>query len=141
MGQFTTQDLSSAAERAFIDPKKVSLVRKVIDKTNQGKILWQRSSTDFSASVGNSLSMNFIYSSGLLVDQWKQFTVRDDRGQEILEVPNLGSGAYRGAIAALSGRAVCPRDALEEAVDELFDVVSKHRSKDLEKAIQILDRV
>lgn len=120
----------------YVDPKKVDLVKKIATKTREGKISWERSPIDFSASVGTALKLSFIYSSGLLSNQWKQFTVRDDKGREVLEVSNP-----EVTLGSLLTGTTASKDPLVESVDELFKAVSGQVKGDLEKAIEVVDRV
>lgn len=119
---------------AYEDPRRLELVQRIIQRTKEGKIPWRRSPTDFTATVGNKLSLSFVYTYGSLVPYptWKLFTVRDEQGSELLEIGN----AF-GEVNPL--RATWP-DSLSEAVNQLFLTVETAVKGDIDKAIEIVEK-
>ncbi len=117
--------------------KQVELVRRIIEKTQQGKILWSRTKTGMSATVKGQMSINFVRSAlpFLTGSQWALFAIRDAQGNEIVKVEKGGPPA--GIIAALAG----VTDPLLKAVDELYAVVNAKAKGEIEKAIDLIDNL
>src|SRR5579863_3884731 len=98
----------------FDDPRQVQFVKKITEKTRQGKIPWSRALNSFSVDIPFGLSMNFVVQASVfgLQPAWELFVVRDSNGNEILRVHSVG------IFQALVGN---PNATLvQEAVNELF---------------------
>ena len=127
------------------DPKQVELVRKITDRTRAGRIVWQTSSTDATASLGNKLFMTFVIGP---YGNWSLFTVRDGDGHEFLKVDNmLFNKAALSYLASMSGRPQSvslpeteESSALFDAVSELYLLVDRGAKGDIDKAIALVDR-
>ena len=68
-------------------------MKKIADKTREGKIVWQKTANGAVAHVPGALRMNFVEapSSGLFMNRWVIFAVRDEVGSELLKVENQSS--------------------------------------------------
>lgn len=121
------------------DPKQLELVRRIIDRTREGKISWQKSSTDITANVANELFMTFVHSWTLpTFTIWKRFTVRDGDGHDFLTIDNTSE--LEAVTAALRGEAE-KLDPVRKAVNELYFLAEKKGNGDIDKAISVLERV
>jgi len=119
----------------FDDPRQVQLVKKLTEKTKQGKIPWARSINSISVDVPFGLSMNFVLQASVLGFQpaWELFVVRDSKGNEILRVQSVG------VFQMLIGSPIAT--LLQEAVNELFSSVMSLMGDKIDKAIQIIDKI
>jgi hypothetical protein len=119
------------------DPKQVELVEKISEKTRQGKIAWNKSKTGMSAVVSGKMLVSFVVSPsflGLGGHAWAVFTVRGEKGNEILKVENVTDLA-----AVLSGKRTVR--SLEKAVNMLFNLVQESAKGDIDRAIDLVSRV
>jgi hypothetical protein len=121
----------------------VALVNKITEKTKQRKIPWNRSLNGLSASVPGGLKLNIVERSPLSIvgpapARWVLFTVRDEKGNEILKVENssqVSIGLPSSVEAVLGG------DSVTRAVDELYRAVRGAAKGEIEKAIDLLDKI
>lgn len=119
------------------DPKQVELVQKISEKTREGKIAWSRTKTGISASVSGKMVVSFVVSPtlfGLGGHAWAVFTIRGEKGNEILKVENLAD-----AMGVLTGRSTV--GPLAQAANELFNLVQESAKGDVEKALDLVSRI
>ena len=132
------------------DNKKVALIRKITAKTQQGKIQWHKNVQGSFATAAGALVMNFVEAVGGLLSppRWVLFTVRDSAGTEIVKVENSSN---RQAMP-MPSPPPSPHNALLEAmlnapsplvaaVNDLYRVVRTEAKGDVERAIDLLDRI
>jgi len=151
---------------ALLPPyKKIDLVKKIAEKTRQGKIVWQKTVNGVAAYVPGALRMNFVEAPwpSLLSGtnrRWVIFAVRDEAGNELLKVENQSS-APTGLLSGLLGSSATPpppppepsvgtmlsnlallSDPLTNVVAELYNIVENQQGKtELDKAIDFLDKL
>jgi len=119
------------------DPKQVQLVQKISEKTRQGKISWNKSKTGVSASVSGKMLVSFVLSPwflGLGAYGWAVFTIRSEKGNEILKVDNVV-----GLAGLLAGKAT--NAPLLRAVNELFNLLQESAEEDIDRAIDLVSRI
>lgn len=114
------------------DEKAQELVRKIIVKTMEGKISWQKLPTGLRASVAGKMELFFSRAAeGVGTREWSVFLVRDEAGREILKVTPQVS-----IFAILAGG-----DPLLQQVDALFTLASGKASSELDRAMRVLDQL
>lgn len=115
------------------DPKYIDLINKITEKTRANKIRWQMTQTGVSATAPGKIQLGFVRSRGLLGDSWSLFTVRDESGTEILRVDNIV------ALARVFGVNDIP--PLPKAADALYAAIEQSGRAELEKVIELIDRI
>ena len=136
-----TGHLSGLGSLIGADPdyKSVNLVAKINEKTRAGRIVWKKSPTGFIASVPGGLELGFVPAGPeVLSSTWGTFTVRDRGGNEILKVENPAAPIIRLTLSALL---TSPSGSLVAAIGELYDQVRGIASSNIDKAIDLLDKV
>jgi hypothetical protein len=125
--------------------KRIALVRKIAAKTQEGKIVWMKTSNGATAYVPGALRMNFVEApwSGFLMSRWVIFAVRDEAGNELLKVENQSS-AVPGTEPLPNINAIFQmlyaKDPLVDAVTDLHNIVRTQEGKEaVDKALDILD--
>ena len=126
----------------FSSDKSVELIKKITDRTRQGKIVWQKTGNGLAAHVPGKLHMSFIEApfSILSSPRWVLFVVREESGNQVLKVENKDSGVPTGSIplAAL----LVGGDPLVRAVTELHNLILNRVTKGVvERAIDALDSI
>ena len=119
------------------DPKQVELVQKISEKTREGKIGWSKTKTGISASVSGKMVVSFVVSPTLLGlggHAWALFTIRGEKGNEILKVENVADIA-----GVLTGRSTA--GPLAQAANELFSLVQESAKGDVERALDLVSRI
>lgn len=114
------------------DPKFIDLINKITEKTRANKIRWQVTQTGVSATVSGKIQLGFVRSRGLLGDSWSLFTIRDENGNEILRVDNILS------LATVIGADIPP---LEKAANALYTAIAQSGRAELEKVIELIDKI
>jgi hypothetical protein len=118
------------------DPRKVELIRSLIDKTRQGRIPWTKRASALTAMVPTGVEVNFVLSPISIFTQysgWQLFTVRDRSGSELVRVENVTS-----VVSILAG---ATRGALVEAADDLFKLVNAAAVDKLDRAIDTIKKL
>lgn len=115
------------------DPRKVSLVKELTEKTKQGKVRWVKQRNAFTANLSGTLEVNLVTQPSLLGgDSWLLFTVRDPKGTELVRVvPPKPAFLLPSAPASIPGG----EPDLPHAVDDLLAAVSRSAGDDLDRAI------
>jgi hypothetical protein len=136
--------MSSQPKQIFpglYDSKYVDLVRKITEKTRAKKITWSRTPNGMNTSVSGKMHLGFVRSSGVLVtpEKWALFTIRDEDGNEILNINN--SSPFSIASAVLGGGPPPVSSALRKAVEELFEAIEEIARVEVEKLIDVVDRI
>jgi hypothetical protein len=123
--------------------KKVELVKKIAEKTKQGKIIWQRTGQGAAADLQGKLKMNFVespsHSLWATQPRWVIFAVRDVAGNEILKVENRTSAVPGTQQPSPIELMLILGDPLVNVVTELHNLVGTKAKGDVEKAIDVLD--
>ena len=120
------------------DPKQVQLVQKISEKTREGKIAWSKTKTGISASVSGKMVVSFVVSPtflGLGGHAWAVFTIRGEKGNEILRVENVAD-----PVGVLTGRST-EGGLLVKAANELFNLVQESAKGDVERALDLVSRI
>jgi hypothetical protein len=115
--------------------RDVALIRKILERTKQGKVRWQRILNAISAATPNGLQFDFVLSTpfGSLGSSWVMFTVRD-QGAEIMRVQRN--------IAALNlPSLIVTTDPVNDAAEELFQAVSGSAEDNVDRASRKLDNI
>lgn len=123
----------------MVDPRQVELVKKVTEKTQQGKIVWNKSATGITASVSGKMQLSFVLSPPSFILSvgslgWSVFAIRGDKGNEILRVENTSD------VSVLLGGKM-PSNPLTEAVERLYNLVQGVSKGEIEKAIDLVSSV
>jgi hypothetical protein len=128
-------NIISALVGDFDDPRQVQLVKKLNEKTRQGKVPWVRSLNAMTANLSDGLSMNFVLQANVFGRQpaWELFVIRDSKDNEILRVHSVG------VFQSLVGNPNAT--LLQSAVDELFSSIMALIGDEIEKAIRIIDKI
>lgn len=135
-----------------VTEQQLLLIKKLTEKTTQGRILWKISDTGLTASVGSDMELAFVRtpSSGFSVLQrlvgkkspsgWRLFTIRDASGTELLRVEEEQEGELPGR-GAMSLQFLIPPDPRIAAVTELFEAALREENRHLQKAIDLVDKI
>jgi hypothetical protein len=116
------------------DPKQVELVKKLSEKTREGKIVWDKTKTGISASVSGKMIVSFVLSPSLVGSTWAVFTIRGEKGNEILKLDSVTN-----PLAVLAGKSKVGN--LEQAANELFNLVQESAKGDIEKALDLVSKI
>jgi len=113
------------------DPKYLDLVEKITEKTRANKIQWKMTETGVSATVSGKIELGFVRSRGWLASRtgWALFTIRDENGNEILRVESV------------SPKALAPPSPTRNAVEELYAAIEQVGRREVEKVIELIDRI
>ncbi len=90
------------------------------------------------ASVSGKMQLGFVRSLGTFVtpEKWALFTIRDENGNEILSVTNTST------LAMLAGPTPpSPEHNLRKSIGHLFDAVEESTRAEVEKLIEVVDRI
>ncbi len=122
--------------------KSIELVKKITEKTQSGKITWQKTPNGLFAGI-TGLRLNIVEASSGYPPRWLLFSVRDDKGTEILKVENPESAVIPipstlGATIQALGLGANP---VLRAVNELYLVVRAAAKGEIEKAIDLIDKI
>src|SRR5262245_43741897 len=114
------------------DAKTLELIKRLISRTDERKLEWQKTPTSVSAAVPGA-SFGFVYARGLFGPSWNAFVVLDSKGQEIVRVAN----SHGGAALVLSGALAQPtvQTPLQNAVSTLFQKVIDSSKGDIDHVI------
>jgi len=121
----------------FEDPKQLELVRTITEKTQQGKLLWNKSTTSYEARLPNGVGIAFALSSPALpflktMKTWAHFIVRARDGSEILKVQ------HSMLAPAIPGFPEATKSPLETGVEKLFAIVDNTAKSEVDKVIDQL---
>ena len=120
------------------DEKSVDLVDAIGKKTQENKITWHKVGDSFIASAAGKLQLAFSLSEAVPFLSktgqygWSVFLIRGANSEEILKVNPTSITA-----ASLLGG----RNKLVEAVDGLFKIVGPRASGEIDKAIDLVNRL
>lgn len=114
--------------------KQIELVRKLTEKTRQGRIRWDRTPNGLSTLLTRrtiELEASFIRPAPFPPSgrNWAYFSIKDDEGTVILQVQNAP-----GALLPL----LLARDPVRDAVKELYEAVEAVARSKIEKAIDLV---
>ena len=129
-------------------------MRKITDKTREGRIVWQKGTNGFAASLPGKLKLVFIEAPYSLISptRWVVFVVRDDADNEILKVqnnttalpgakPTVEVGEGKTAVL-LAGLMALGDDPVVNAVTDLHNLILSQQTKGgIERAIDLLDTI
>lgn len=115
------------------DPKYVDLVKKITEKTQAKKITWNKTQNGMNATVSGKMQIGFVRSPGTMFGpvKWALFSVRDEKGTEILSVNNS---------SLISPLEPAP-EPLREAIEKLYDAIEEIARVEVEKLIDAVDRI
>jgi hypothetical protein len=116
------------------DPRKTEFVLSLLAKTREGKVSWIRKGNAFTAAVPNGIAVNFVLGAGLfgLEPGWQLFTVRDNAGNELMQVRSPHVLSFEPGVAAGS---------LLDATNQLFIAISGISGDALGQAIDSLKKL
>lgn len=119
------------------DPRKVAFVKELTEKTKQGKVPWGARLNAITATLPGGLEVNFVTSPSIVGgNHWQLFTLRDSRGSELIKTsPGPLLPWLPTTNVPVPG---ATETTLEQVVSELFAVVNKSGSDDLDRAISTL---
>jgi hypothetical protein len=117
------------------DVREVALIHKILERTRQGKLKWQRQQNIISATTANGLQFYFVLNVPFasLGQSWVTFTVKDQNA----EIAKVQNNVYPFAIPTI---VVAQADAVH-AAEELFQAVSGVADNNLERVIKKLDNI
>jgi hypothetical protein len=120
----------------FEDPKQTELVDAIAEKTRQGRLRWNKSTTTYEASLPNGVQLIFaLYTSiPFATKTWSHFTVRQRDGSETIKVQHTPPTPFFGLENAVKG-------ALEVAAERLFAIVSESAKDEVDKVIDQVKRL
>jgi len=120
-------------------PRHVELVKKLAEKTRSKKISWKASGTGLNATVSGKLEISFVRSNFLTFTKimsgkspWVLFTIRDAQGNQVLSIDN-----------PILPTPMEPQvqSAVREAVSELYTAIEHSLAEEIDKAIEVVDRI
>ncbi len=114
----------------FDDPKQLELINAIIEKTQEGRLRWNNSTTACVARLPDGTKLIFALASRLLflkAKTWAHFVVRQQDGTEIVKVQQTDPSG----LEKLAGKG-----SVELAVDQLFKLVSKAGTEGVNRVIQ-----
>jgi hypothetical protein len=109
--------------------KHLALVTKILQKTSEGKIRWQKTGFGYLASLSN---MRFAFQ--LLGNAWDSFSVIVD-SKRVLNVKNSLVPSFITQLVGPVG------DPIVERTAELYNLISREEVADVESAIDALDKL
>ena|SRR5438046_2206042 len=128
--------MANALLTFFEDPKQLELVNTVIQKTQQGRLRWNKSATRYEAHLPTGVQLMFVLSPlsppalfFLKGKTWAQFIVRQRDGSETANVQQSFSLPGGG------------KSSLETAVDRLFQMVSESEDNEVDSVIDQLKKL
>jgi hypothetical protein len=126
------------AIQAEYEQRHIDLVRKITEKTRDGRIVWTKGASNIAVTIAGGLQLNFVLAGreisllpGLAPAGWKSFSVRDAKGNQIVAVEN--HGVLQNALIGNTG--------ITDIVNQLFSSIMHHAKDDLDKAIDLVDRI
>jgi hypothetical protein len=125
------------------DPRARRLVQAITAKTRERKIVWSKTSTVLLAAAPGGMQLSFVFNPSMLsfvsgID-WELFTIRDSSGNEILKVQNEKPPILPLTPAQVPGAST--KEPVVDAVDELFRTVGERAKDDIDKAIDLIDKM
>jgi hypothetical protein len=126
--------LSNLISALSDDPRKVELIRSLVEKTRQGRIPWIKQANAITATIPNGFQINFVLGLASILSPyktWELLTVRDKSGSELVRVNNSTM------ISVLAGQAGSGGPQIA-AANELFDLVNRATGDDLDRAINTI---
>lgn len=119
------------------DPKYLDLIEKITQKTLANKIRWKMTQTGVSANVSGKIELGFVRGRGGLfaTKSWELFTIRDANGKEILRVDRVP----RTPVEILAGGV--PARPIMKAVDTLYAAIEQLGRAEVEKVIELIDKI
>ncbi len=136
----TIQTLKGAAVDSS-KPRHVELVKKLTEKTHAKKVSWKASDTRLSATVSGKLEIGFVRSNYpaiarlLWKSEWALFTIRDTKGNQILRIDNT---AFPPPMEPLTSPV---QFSVRDAVNDLYTAIEQSLSEEIDKAIEVIDRI
>jgi hypothetical protein len=127
--------MANALLPSIEDHKQLELVNTVIEKTQKGKLAWNKSSTSYESSLPNGVQLIFaLASAGIFSGKtWAHFVVRQRNGTEILKIEQSYS------VVSGTGLDIIPKSSAETAVQRLFEMVSDSANKEVDSVIKELN--
>lgn len=124
-----------------LDPKEMELVVRIINKTQSGKIRWERTSSSLVANIPG-MQLSFVRSPtpalnalstimGVKTSDWELFSIRSPGGAEIFKVEAPAKNV-------LTGTSKGPRTRLIDMIDELYAIADSKGKGDIDKAIDVI---
>lgn len=114
----------------FDDPKQLELINAIIEKTQEGKLRWNTSTTTCDTHLPDGTQLVFALAPRLLflkAKTWAHFIVRQPDGTEILKVQQTEPSG----LEKLAGKG-----SVESAVDRLFKLISQAETNVFDKVIR-----
>jgi len=120
------------------DPRKIAIVKLLIEKTKEGKARWAKQRSAITASLPG-LEVNFVTQLTILGgEQWQLFTVRDTQGNELIRItPSIPSFLLPPPPASVP----VPTETtttLADVVNDLFTTVNRSAGDELDRAISTI---
>lgn len=131
-----------------VSEQQLRLIQKLAEKAKQGKITWKSTDTGLTASLGD-MELAFVKTAsaipGVIASLlgfgpgWRLFTIRDTSGVELLRVERYESTIPTGGTTPEANPLLAdPRIA---AVTELFTAALRDDERQLQKAIDFVDKI
>ena len=125
--------MTNALLTFFDDPKQLELVNTIIQKTQEGKLRWNKSATSYEALLPNGVQLKFILSMPFFPKlfqgkTWAQFIVCQQDGSEIVNVQQSSPLPDDKN----------PKRPLETAVEKLFKILIGSAKDEVDKVIDQL---
>jgi hypothetical protein len=122
----------NAEQEIHIDQHEVELVRKLMAKTNEGKLKWNRTKIGYTTAAPGVVA-TFAKAADAPSDTWARFLVNTSEGT-VLNAENRSNRP----LEILGG---FKRDPLSLALRELFALVTKVGEGAVDRAIKALDSI
>ena len=122
------------------DPKYLDLIEKITAKTRANKIRWEMTETGVSANISGKVQLGFVRSRGWASGRgWALFTIRDEKGNEILRVENARLGGFTrpGELRP----EVEDNPSLRSAVQRLYSAIEQMGRAEVQKVIELIDKI
>lgn len=111
----------------------VKLVRQILEKTKERKILWNRDLRSYSTFIArNNLTAEFVIVNNTIFSarSWSSFTIKLD------EEPILYVTREQNLLLSLAGVSA---DATTSAADELFRFIDSFRQQEVKRALSAIE--
>jgi hypothetical protein len=124
--------LSLLAGLAPPDPRAMTIIERLIDRTRAGRLTWTRTPSTYETALKNGTTVGFVASPSHLISlnpMWDQFSIRQRNGKEVLKIEN-----------STNMFAIMPiQDPVRAKLTELFHLVTEQGKDELDSILGELD--